>query len=262
MTHLECANNVWHANNVWRVFLEPPLPCPVVVTITGCGGKTTLLWKLAEEKRGEKTLVTTTTHIGRPPEAENRYDYFWNEEDVEDVVDVVSRAERGVTLAGSTAGGKFASLPLETLEKIIPLFDYVFMEGDGSRTLPLKAWADYEPVVTSSTNITIGVLPLWTLGMAISDKIIHRLPIFCELTGARAGEPLEAKHFVSVITGGLFKGARGRKILFFNQVEDEKTLRAAREITALLPPDFARGLHRALAGSLRDNKFTDLPLGE
>jgi probable selenium-dependent hydroxylase accessory protein YqeC len=242
-----------------RAFLEPTLASPVVVTITGCGGKTSLLWKLAEEKREAKTLVTTTTHIGRPAESENRYDHFWDDQQC--CADAVrSRALRGVTLAGSTAGGEFAALPPESLANIIPLFDYVFIEGDGSRGLPLKAWANYEPVVSASTTITIGVLPLWTLGMAISDKIIHRLPLFCQLTGAREGEPLETSHFVSVITGGLFKGAHGRKILFFNQVEDDASLNAAREIIARLPQKFTQNLFRALAGSLRYDKFTELPL--
>jgi probable selenium-dependent hydroxylase accessory protein YqeC len=165
--------------------------------------------------------------------------------------------EKGITFI-------YKALPLDALERLIPLYEYVFIEGDGSRSLPLKAWADYEPVVTESTDITVGILPLWTLGMPVDASIVHRLPLFLELTGAKAGGKLELKHLAALITGrgargGLFKAARGKKILFFNQVEDDISLKRARELTSMLPDDFKDNLHGIIAGSVQNDSIVVLP---
>jgi hypothetical protein len=40
-------------------------------------------------------------------------------------------------------------------------------------------------------------------------------------------------------------------VLFFNQVEDERTMDSAREIAALLPPGFRAGLDGIIAGSIQ-----------
>jgi len=226
-----------------------------VVNINGTGGKTSLMWMLAQTFRGCKALASTTTHIAIPEKS--FYDYFLDSSVLKEMggQGLEARIGRGVTLAIEGGEGWGKSLPIDILEGIIPLFDYVFLEGDGSRTLPLKGWADYEPVFTKHTNITVGVLPLWTMGMKISEKIVHRLPLFLSLTGASEGETLKPEHYVRVITGkkgqeGLFKGAMGAKILLFNQIEDERAFSAVREIVNMLPPDFAAGLAMIAAGSV------------
>jgi probable selenium-dependent hydroxylase accessory protein YqeC len=244
-------NLLCYFDDIFREIEKP------VVTIIGTGGKTSLLFHLARGKRHCKTLVTTTTHIGRPLEEDDLYDYFFDENNLP------RSGQNGISLCVSTEGGKFKSLPLPTLEKIITAFDYTFIEGDGSRTLPLKGWADYEPVVTQSTNITVGIVPLWTLGKPASEKIIHRLPLFLSLTGAHEGGAIELKHFVPLITGtdracGLFTRARGKKILFFNQTEDDETLASAKNLLAMLPQDFRGGLSGIIAGSVHNNSVTAL----
>jgi probable selenium-dependent hydroxylase accessory protein YqeC len=244
-------NLVCYFDSIFQKIAKP------VVTIIGTGGKTSLMFALAEAKRHAKTLVTTTTHIGRPREEDHLYDYFFDENHLP------PDGQNGVTLCVSTEGGKIKSLPLPALEKIIPLYDYTFIEGDGSRTLPLKGWADYEPVLTQTTNITIGIVPLWTLGMPANNTIIHRLPLFLSLTGAHEGDTLEPRHFVRLITGtdvqrGLFSCARGKKILFFNQVEDDIMIANAKKIAAMLPSDFTAGLDGIIAGSVHNNSV--LPL--
>jgi probable selenium-dependent hydroxylase accessory protein YqeC len=231
------------------IFRETAKP---VLTITGTGGKTSLMFSLAQGKRHCKTLISTTTHIGRPREEEHLYDYFFDENNLP------RKAQKGITLCVSTEGGKLKSLPLPLLEKIIPAYDYIFIEGDGSRTLPLKGWADYEPVITESTNITVGIVPLWTLGMPASGKIIHRLPLFLSLTGANEGDTLLLKHLVRLITGtvssrGLFSNASGKKILFFNQIEDDTMLENAKKLSAMLPEDFTGTLRGIIAGSIHNN---------
>jgi len=248
----------------WAPLSFPLLP-KEVVTINGCGGKTSLMLCLARQNRKHKTLVTTSTHIGMPPQS--AYDFlissFEEDADVTLPPPVNYHIENGITLALDVSCGKIKSPPLNALENLVKLFDYAFIEGDGSRTLPLKGWAEYEPVVLQATTMTIGVISLWTLGKRISDKIVHRLPLFLTLTNSKEGEVINLNHFAKLISGsvvqeGLFKNARGRKILFINQVEDGAALQNAKELLALLPNDFLSGLSAVIAGSVHNEKSITL----
>jgi probable selenium-dependent hydroxylase accessory protein YqeC len=225
------------------------------------------MWVLAARSRARKTLVTTTTHTQRPDVSSGLFDYFIDEEAARrDFV-----PPDGICFAGSLkpSGLSVSSLPLPVLEKIIPLFDRVFIEADGSRSKPLKAWASYEPVITESTTVTVGILPLWPLGKPVSDDLVHRLPLFTALSGAKEGDAVLPEHYVPVISGhsggdtgvpsngvarSLFSVSRGKKALFFNQIEDERGMENARLITSMLPRGFLEGLCAVIAGSVRLNR--------
>ncbi|GHV93081.1 hydroxylase accessory protein YqeC [Spirochaetia bacterium] len=283
----------WFEEEIYRLPIlqnKPP-----VLTVIGSGGKTSLIWYLAQQLRGErkntdgigknggytrKILVTPTTKMQVPPSpasgsSAGPYDRYcpWTPE----APWTASEGESGITLAGifNEETGKLESLPPETLERIVSEYDLVLIEGDGSRGLPLKGWAEREPAVPPFTTITVGILPLWPLGMKVSETIVHRLPLFSRLSGAREGDVIRQEHLARVITGtpgssagsasrfsppakGLFAAARGRRILFFNQVEDDKTLGQARELVSLLPKDFRAGLGGIIAGSVERERFTTL----
>jgi probable selenium-dependent hydroxylase accessory protein YqeC len=242
-----------------------------IVTVIGSGGKTSLLWHLAANlAQGRNVLVTPTTKMLVPPPEEKRYDRYYDGITNCITDGITGNPIPGVTLAGrfNEATGKLESLPLPALSKLITNrrfddYNLILIEGDGSRGLPLKAWADDEPVVPSFTTLTIGVLPLWPLGKRISESLIHRLPLFLSLTGAAAGETLKSGHITALITGGsggdgLFTKARGEKVLFFNQIEDGEASKQAREIANLLPLEFRGGLSGIIAGSVKLNKIISL----
>ena len=222
-----------------------------VITVIGSGGKTSLIWYLAASLKNEtrKILVTPTTKMYVPDA--HFYNRYYN--------GVPPKAEEGITLAGrfSEANAKLESLPPADLERIVPGYDLVLIEGDGSKGLPLKAWAEDEPVIPSLTSITIGMLPLWPLGKPISEKIIHRLPLFLELSGASEGEPVKPEHIIKLVTK-CFANARGRSILFFNQVEDDEALRQAREFTGLFSSELRMSLDWVVAGSVKEDQLEEL----
>jgi probable selenium-dependent hydroxylase accessory protein YqeC len=178
--------------------------------------------------------------------------------------------EPGVTFAGNYEKGtsKTTALPPALLSALIQTAETTLIEGDGSKTLPLKGWADYEPVVTPATTVTVGVIPLWPLGMPVTETIIHRLPLFCALTGTKKMDILTTAHIAAVISGrpggdglkrrGLFAEARGKRVLIFNQVENDNTLREAQEIMGLLPTAFKTSLDAVIAGSVKWNRITIL----
>jgi probable selenium-dependent hydroxylase accessory protein YqeC len=242
---------------------------PLVLTVIGSGGKTSLIWHLAQHLRGvssvgrqpRRILVTPTTKMLVPEAAAGLYDHYCNGTPV--IPGIPHKTEIGITLAGffNEETGKLESLPIDELERIVPEYDLTLIEGDGSRGLPLKAWADHEPVVPLFTAITVGILPLWPLGMPVSETIVHRLPLFSLLSGAKEGDTIKPEHLVRVITGtpnarGLFAAAQGRKLLFLNQVEDDETLRSTRELVSLLGENFRAGLGGIIAGSVQKDIIT------
>jgi probable selenium-dependent hydroxylase accessory protein YqeC len=231
----------------------------MVITVIGSGGKTTLIWNLATSVAalaGRKVLVSPTTKMLVPNPEENLYDRYYNHnENKLPCESDIFKPESGITLAGSfnDTSGKLEPLPREIFDRFIPGYDLVLIEGDGAKTLPLKAWAAHEPVVPHFTTLTIGVLPLWPLGKPVSEELVHRLPLFLSLTGAAMGEPLKPKHFLPLITGskiqpGLFAKARGKKLLFFNG--DDEVARQAQEIVSLLPAEFRDSLSGIITRNL------------
>jgi probable selenium-dependent hydroxylase accessory protein YqeC len=230
------------------------------VTLIGSGGKTSLMWALAAHYKkcdpACKILVSTTTKMGFPPPESGLYDLYLPEDAV-----TVKTAVSGITFTGrhKTGETKTASLPIETLEAMMPLYDHCILEGDGSRMLPVKAWAPYEPVVPASSSSVVGILPLHALGKPVSEQIIHRLPLFLERTGAAYGETLTMAHLVAIITdeeNGMFSRTHGKKILFFNQVETEKDEEIAQQFVSLLPESFKKNLSLIISGSVKLNYAT------
>jgi len=247
-----------------------------VITVIGSGGKTSLIWHLAAyfaAKPGRRILVTPTTKMLVPSKETKLYDFYygeWNNSDVQNGA-VLPEPAPGIILAGhfNEASDKLESLPPDLLEKAISGYDAVLIEGDGSRGLPLKAWTENEPVIPPFTTLTVGMLPLWPLGKPVSEDFVHRLPLFLDLTGAVRGGNLMPEHIVRLITGreaetgdapipGLFARAQGRKVLFFNQIEDSESLEQAQKLANHLPQKFRSGLNKIAAGSVRENKITEL----
>ena len=221
-------------------------------TIVGSGGKTALLWLLARHYQHNRVLVTTTRKIGLPEAT--RFGVF------RDSDTLLEQAVRpGITLAGEAAPDKdfvkIGALAPDVLEEARRYFDHIFIEGDGSKTLPLKGWADYEPVVPAFSDCTVGILPLWPLGLAVDETIIHRLPLFCAISGASPGESLTVGHLASAIThpAGLFKDSHGRRVILLNQVEDQQAEATAAQLVDALGRDFLQGIALVVCGSvLRD----------
>lgn len=100
-----------------------------LTAVIGSGGKTSLLYELAEELRPCGTvLLATTTHIMKPPQ----YPFAETAEQLS-----AALAAEGVACAGSfTPEGKLTAPDFDGWQQAA---DFVLVEADGSKRLPAKA---------------------------------------------------------------------------------------------------------------------------
>ena len=216
--------------------------------IVGCGGKTGLMMRLAEENRRFRTLIATTTRIFPPSPGQI-------DRELEQVETPVLP---GATLAHGGLDPQGKLMPPKEPETLREWFDYSFWECDGSRTLPLKGWAEHEPAVPDFASLTIGVCALWPLGRPADKEIVHRPDLFCRMTGCLPGEPVRLAHIAAMVSSpeGMFRGSRGRRVLFVNQTESEQGWELARQLCELLPSDLGAAV---FAGSLYRGEIAELP---
>lgn len=227
-----------------------------IVSIVGAGGKTTLMFLLANELKSNKVLVTTTTKIFKPKEDEIKYlglrkdGYGY----------LQANNENGIYVYGNYVNNKdkLVGLDLNELDYLKDSFSYILIEADGSKEKSLKAWNDKEPVIYKGTTKTIGVLSLKAFEMEIKDENIHRLKEFLELTGGNVNEKVNLDILINIIFNdkGLFKNSKGERILFLNAADV-----VMEEILYLLIDKIVmknnevRLLNKIVYGSLKDKYF-------
>ena len=191
-----------------------------VTAIIGGGGKTTLMEGLAAELSGHsRVIVCTTTHI-------------YPEQNMPCLVSPDARAlgaaldkSRCVCVGSVSENGKFSApeLPFRTL---LQLADYVIVEADGAKRLPLKAHAAYEPVVPPEANQTILVVGASGLGQPMR-RCVHR----AQLAAARLGVSEDAPVTPELWARFLELEALHTRVLV-NQADDVPAQRAAQALAA------------------------------
>ena len=233
-----------------------------LVSLTGAGGKTTLMWALAKELAfsGQRVIVTTTTHIIRPAGE------VILEPDPQAILEKLAGGPlpgQTLTLAAdekpSAGGPKLSGLAAETVDLLWNqgAAEYLLVEADGSKRRPIKAPRDHEPVIPAQTTVVVGLIGLSGLDREADQEVVFGFSEFLEITGLRPGETIGPVHAAALIghDQGLFKSAPGeaRRIVFLNQAESEKTRLLALEIIRILGQGGYQG--RVVLGSLKYGLF-------
>jgi molybdenum cofactor cytidylyltransferase len=216
-----------------------------VVVLVGGGGKTTLMFRLADElvASGRRVVTTMTTRIfvGQMARAPAR---LVTEDEATLLAELPATlaAHRHVIVAGDVIveQDKVQGVSPALLDRIAaqPAVDALIVEADGSRRLPFKAPAPHEPVIPASATVVVPIVGLDVLGQPLDAGHVHRPEIVAELTGAALGDPVTPA-MIAAVLAHLRGGAKGvpphaRLIPFLNKAEDEATLAAAPEIARLL----------------------------
>lgn len=178
-----------------------------IITLTGAGGKTTLLYALSGYlSRTQNTLLTTTTHIVEPRDLPNAVLVTRKDAAALRAAFLSSRlAALGIPVSGlsgaagpleTTAAADAADRPASTtaaslaaadgpvlkwrapslsfLDEIRDIPARIVCEGDGSRRLPVKIPRQGEPVLYPGTDTVIGVIGLSCLGQPASKCLFGR----------------------------------------------------------------------------------------
>ena len=143
---------------------------PGVTALIGSGGKTSLLYHLAGElcRRGT-VAIATTTHIKKP----DQFPFAATEEETKKLL-----TERGYVCIGTEAeDGKLTAPSFAGWEQTA---DYVIVEADGAKMHPLKAHAEYEPVIPDGCENVICVVGASGFQTPIVQAV-HRPEIFAAL---------------------------------------------------------------------------------
>lgn len=147
-----------------------------LISFVGGGGKTSLIFTFAKElqEAGYRVAVTTTTHM----QEETRY---------------------GITPVGIPCGdGKIRGVDETVLRRLREDYDVVLVEADGSKRLPFKVPAAFEPVLPECTDLVIGVAGASALGQPIG-AVCHRVEHAMDCLGVTWGATVTEEHLLEVL---------------------------------------------------------------
>ena len=256
--------------------LHVSIPDHAVICLTGAGGKTSLLLAWAKEltSAGKRTVITTTTHMFNPackdrpdshiykgiPVVFVDTDYDSNHEDnasnteqdkykqriIADMDALLD--EHGLAMIATpdpSNPNKVMSPPEWVLDYFSKSADVLIIEADGSRRMPIKWPAPWEPVVPENTDITVCVAGLSSLGKPLPDVMYRAGHLPANLDREAVDEVLLSA-IMSSPDGGQ-KGARGEFRIYMNQADNDSLRESASQIQKMLA---VRGLQSAW-GSLK-----------
>lgn len=205
-----------------------------IISFVGGGGKTTSIYTLANElsSLGKKVLVTTTTHMHMPK------DYINFKGDINEIKERFKNTNL-ITVGIKDRNEKISSVGEDIAIALIELCDFLLIEADGAKMLPLKAPANHEPVILSNTTMIIGVAGIDSLGKSIKE-ICHRPEYVCNILIKKYEDKINEKDIANLLSNenGQKKlidrcdNAEYRAII--NKVDNEELLCSAEKICRYL----------------------------
>lgn len=205
-----------------------------VIAAVGGGGKTSVLHRLADElsAAGRKVILTTSSHM-LMPESE---DLLANDPDI-----IRHKLANGqYALVGYPAeNGKMKGVPRDQFAALCSLADIILVEADGSRQLPLKLPAAYEPDIPENTTHVLVLAGMRALGRKICDTC-HRVELVTELLAVDLAHVVTPADIARLIRQGYWlphvtgKCRTGTVIL--NQADNTGRHAGAVQVAALLAP--------------------------
>lgn len=220
-----------------------------IISFVGGGGKTSLIYELGNElsKAGKKVIVTTTTRMFMP---ENNVVLTGKREDIirllhsENIITVGRMDyEKNVKVQfnqlkdRNTSDNieedkkKIIGLPDKMAETLIELADYVLVEADGSRRLPLKMPADHEPVILKESNMVVGVCGIDAVGKPIKETC-HRPKLVSKFLEAREEHIINENDVAKILLSpkGQRKNVNSDYKVIVNKVDNEERFKIGKNI--------------------------------
>lgn len=224
------------------------------VSVVGGGGKTSLLFRLAREfcEDGFKCVILTSTHIYQPA-PEQAVTITDRHPDARTALTAALRGKTPVTIGSlEVSTGKLCMPPDDLLAAAWDQADWILVEADGSRHLPIKVPASHEPKIFEPSDTVIALAGLSALGKPLS-QVCHRAGLASAFLGVTPETLVSPFILARILTSeqGQFKnvGDPARFSIFLNQADNDELCNLAKE-TSFYIKSFIPGCPVA-AGSLR-----------
>lgn len=204
-----------------------------VVSVTGGGGKTTLIRRLQQEclQRGIPHAVSTTTHMQYARNAA-----FLEEESLERLL-AVQKKEHTVWMGHPVSETKMKGVSPEFLKSVKKAGLWLLLEADGAKCLPVKAPAEHEPVIVPFSTRVIQVYGLDGVGHPIGE-ICFRPQYVTGILGKKAQDllmPVDIARLAASPQGGRkFAEDKMRYQVVLNKADDSGRQQMAVEIASAL----------------------------
>ncbi len=193
-----------------------------LTALIGGGGKTTLMFTLASElKRTGSVIICTSTHIRRPEGFS-----LITGDDISEVRKTLDK--EGIIAVGKSAPDDKITAPDISFSELKEEADFVLVEADGARGLPLKAHAPHEPVIPENTDKTVLVIGADGFYKPVQE-VCHRSEIWASLAGITADDPASPEGEAKVIIKEGFGD-----MVFINKAESDESKEAASKLAGCL----------------------------
>ena len=110
------------------------------------------------------------------------------------------------------------SAPAEPLNELAQRFGHVLAEADGSKRLPLKAHAAWEPVIPAATADVVWVVGASGLGKPVAE-VVQRPELFCERCGCEPTDAATPERVAMVLNVELRMLSLNNARIMLNQVD-------------------------------------------
>jgi probable selenium-dependent hydroxylase accessory protein YqeC len=215
---------------------------PGVISLIGAGGKTSLMFGLARELAalGRTVLTTTTTNLFFPTRDQSPVTLVTGTVPVFLARAVAALKDHHHISAGTCHmpdTGKLRGFSAVMIDEIrqAGLFDWIIVEADGARQLPIKASDIHEPVIPSSTTAIVHVTGLDAVNTPVDDTHVHRPAIFCANTGLAPGNRVDVNAVaVSCVLelrkARVLAGSDPDTVVWLNKADDPQRMAAGRAV--------------------------------
>jgi len=235
------------------------------IALVGGGGKTSLMFALAEElkRNGKRVIASTTTKVRHSEALQYEKVLLVKDEEAWTKKKAEGFENEGIVFVGRSildsrkVEGISASLADEVFQN--SNVQYLVVEADGSAGHPLKAPAKHEPVIPSSVTIVVALMGLEAIGARLDGATVFRVEEVRNITGLDTGGMLTPNALAKVFLhpAGLFKGTpeTARRVVFLNKGDLIEEETKAEELADILLADAEKKINRVILGSVKEGVY-------
>ncbi len=247
------------ANLAKKIFSCLDLTKHRVITITGGGGKTSLMFALGRHSSKDTlTLLTTTTKIFPPQQDQCPFEMTVGAEELIKSLEEILPLTSFVTAAKERHGEKLSGYDPEEIAHIASesSLGRIIVEADGSRGLSIKAYESWEPPVPNVTDCHFIVVGADIFIDPLSPANAFRFDIIKQKFSLQNGERISLANCAALLSSKeeYLKNSpeEAERVLFINKCEllDDKMMEdISGDLSSLL-----KGYDHLIMGSMKMDK--------